>query len=117
MAEDRVTLDVNVIGTYHTFLAFAELLDAGNNHPESPGQSGLVQSQLITVSSLAAFSRGENVSYPYGASKAAIQHMTQMLAANFAQYSIRANTIAPGMFITEMTEVGYTISMTSRLQY
>jgi NAD(P)-dependent dehydrogenase (short-subunit alcohol dehydrogenase family) len=36
--------------------------------------------------------------------KAALHHLTKMLATEFAPYGIRANTIAPGLFVTEATE-------------
>jgi NAD(P)-dependent dehydrogenase (short-subunit alcohol dehydrogenase family) len=41
----------------------------------------------------------------YLTSKAAVHHMTQGLAAEWAPYGIRVNAIAPGYFLTEMSPV------------
>src|SRR4051794_23890920 len=105
MEDSQSAMDVNVIGSFYTFVAFAHLLEAGNTHPESRGKKDFIQSQFITVTSLAAFSRTEKVSHIYQASKAALVHLTKILATQFGPLGIRANSIAPGMFITEMTEV------------
>lgn len=40
----------------------------------------------------------------YGCSKAAVHHMTKVLAAEWAPYRIRVNTISPGAVMTPMTE-------------
>jgi len=40
----------------------------------------------------------------YGASKAAIIHMTKTLALEWAPFNIHVNGIAPGWFLTEMTK-------------
>ncbi len=40
----------------------------------------------------------------YGASKAAIIHMTKTLALEWAPFNIHVNCIAPGWFLTEMTK-------------
>ncbi len=41
----------------------------------------------------------------YLTSKAAVHHMTEGLAAEWAPYGIRVNAIAPGYFLTEMSPV------------
>lgn len=98
--------DVNVSGSFFTFVAFLKLLEAGNTHDDSRGRKDFIQSQFISISSNSGFVRNEIVSYPYSGSKAALTQMTKMIATNFATRGIRANCIAPGLFITEMTE-GY----------
>ena len=98
-------MDVNVLGSFHTFLAFLNLLDAGNKHADSSGSKGWMQSQFITTSSHTGTCRSEDIGYEYHASKAALIHLTMMLATGFAKYGIRANSIALGLFMTEMTEV------------
>jgi len=42
-------------------------------------------------------------SAPYGASKAGIRNMVHTLAMEWAQYSIRVNSVSPGLVRTAMT--------------
>lgn len=98
-------VDTNIAGSYFTFLAFLGLLGAGNTHPDSVGKSGLLQSQFISTTSPSAYYRAESPSYIYGASKAALSHLTMTLSSEYAKHGIRANVFAPGPFVTEMTEV------------
>jgi NAD(P)-dependent dehydrogenase (short-subunit alcohol dehydrogenase family) len=98
-------VSTNIAGSYFTFLAFLGLLGAGNTHPDSVGKSGLLQSQFICTTSFGGLSRAEAPSYVYNASKAALNHLTKTLSSEYARHGIRANAIAPGMFVTEMTEV------------
>jgi len=97
--------DLNITAAYFTFLAFLPLLEKGNTHPDSISNAGYVKSQFITVGSIAGYSRNNMVGYPYGASKSASMHLTKTLSTEFAKYGIRANTIAPGFFVSEATEV------------
>ncbi|KAI3391945.1 hypothetical protein diail_6591 [Diaporthe ilicicola] len=97
-------VSTNIAGSYFTFVAFLGLLGAGNTHPDSIGKSGLLQSQFISTTSTAAFARAEPPSYLYTASKAAVNHLTKALSSEYAKYGIRANAIAPGPFLTQMTE-------------
>jgi NAD(P)-dependent dehydrogenase (short-subunit alcohol dehydrogenase family) len=98
-------VSTNVAGSYFTFLAFLRLLGAGNTHADSKGKSGLLQSQFISTTSFGGLCRAEAPSYVYNASKAALNHLTKTLSSEFARHGIRANAIAPGMFVTEMTQV------------
>ena len=41
--------------------------------------------------------------YAYGTSKAAFIQLTRMLATTFAEAKVRVNSIAPGIFPSEMT--------------
>ncbi|KAF2267979.1 short chain dehydrogenase/reductase family [Lojkania enalia] len=102
--DTRKTMDINVLGTFHTFVAFMHLLEAGNTHPQSRGKTDFIQSQFITVGSVAALSRQGLTSHMYAAGKAGVNHLTKTLATWFAKRGIRVNSIAPGLFITEMTE-------------
>lgn len=95
----------NIAGSYFTFLAFLGLLGAGNTHADSVGKSGLLQSQFISTTSFGGLCRAEAPSYVYNASKAALNHLTKTLSSEYAKHTIRANAIAPGTFVTEMTEV------------
>ena len=39
---------------------------------------------------------------PYAAAKAAVEHLTRVLAYEWARHSIRVNAIAPGYIVTDM---------------
>ncbi|KAI1827235.1 short-chain dehydrogenase [Xylaria intraflava] len=104
---------VNVTGAYYTMTAFLELLAAGNKNalrggfgkPLNEGsQVPLVQSQIIVTSSIGAFSRQKATTPDYGASKAAIAQLAQNMTTNLAPYQIRINTIAPGLFPSDMAK-------------
>lgn len=98
-------LNVNALGSFYTFVAFMKLLEAGNHHPNSRGKRDFIQSQFITICSIASFSWKKNVRRAYMASKAALAHLTKSLATGFGPIGIRASAIAPGLYITEMTDV------------
>lgn len=104
------TLHVNVTGALFTVYALLELLDAGNKRSVAGQTEGIavptVQSQIVTVSSVAAFLRGSpaaaSVSPSYGASKAALMHCTKQLSTMLGPFGIRANVLAPGLFPSDM---------------
>jgi len=58
---------------------------------------------IINVTSLNAEGARPTIA-PYCASKGGLTLFTQSLATEWGQYGIRANAIAPGYFITEMTQ-------------
>jgi len=58
---------------------------------------------IINVSSRGAF-RGEPLMPAYGASKAALNSMTQSLAYQLAPYNIKVGAVAPGFVETEMSK-------------
>ena len=60
---------------------------------------------LVAVSSLGAF-QGMPRQPAYAASKAGVTSLTDSMAVELARYGIRANTVAPGWFDTEMTSEG-----------
>ena len=62
------------------------------------------KSQVIIISCICAFTRSPSFSFAYVASKAAATQMAKQLATTLAPYKIRVNTIAPGMYPTEMIE-------------
>lgn len=84
----REILDVNLIGTWSTTQAAAKLL----RH-----SSGAV----VNVSSVAG-GRPVGSSIPYAVSKAAVNHMTRLLAAALGP-EIRVNAVAPGLIDTPWT--------------
>jgi ketoreductase RED2 len=85
----RRIFDVNVIGTWQVTVA-------ASSHLRSSGQG-----QVINVSSLAG-ERPTGSSIPYACSKAAVSHMTRLLA-NALGPDIRVNAVAPGLVDTPWT--------------
>ena len=86
----RRIFDVNVIGTWQVTVAAVPHLRA------SP--SG----QVVNVSSLAG-ERPTGSSIPYACSKAALSHLTRLLA-NTLGPDVRVNAVAPGLVDTPWTE-------------
>ena len=99
MADFTNTYAVNNTAVYYTALSFLTLLDAGNSRKTA--HAG-VRSQIITTSSIGGFSRLPGASFAYNSSKAAVTHMTKMLATAFVPYGIRCNVLAPGIFPSEL---------------
>jgi 2-deoxy-D-gluconate 3-dehydrogenase len=58
---------------------------------------------IVNTASLIAYIGGKNVP-AYAASKAGIKQVTMSMANAWAPYGIRVNAVAPGWFITELTE-------------
>jgi len=86
----RRIFDVNVIGTW-------QLTVAAVPHLRASGQG-----QVVNVSSLAG-TRPVGSSIPYACSKAAVSHMTRLLA-NTLGPDIRVNAVGPGLVDTPWTE-------------
>jgi len=59
---------------------------------------------IINISSTASKTAHANASICYGASKAAVNSMTQKLAYDMAQYNIRVNGVCPGPILTDMSK-------------
>jgi ketoreductase RED2 len=85
----RRILDVNVIGTWLMSRAAAKALAAGDG------------GSIINVSSVAG-SRPSGSSIPYACSKAAVNHMTRLLAKVLGP-EVRVNAVAPGLVDTPWT--------------
>ncbi|MCP3759046.1 SDR family NAD(P)-dependent oxidoreductase [Streptomyces sp. TBY4] len=86
----RDILGVNVVGTWQTSVAAMPLLrESGAGH-------------IVNISSIAGV-RPAGSSIPYAASKAAVNHMTRLLAAAVGP-EVRVNAIAPGLIDTPWTE-------------
>ena len=60
-------------------------------------------SSVINISSIAGSIPAADENYAYGASKAAIDHVTTSLALRLARKHVRVNAIAPGRFYSKMT--------------
>lgn len=94
------TLDVNVTGVWYTAIAFLPLLIAANKLRPAP--STYPRPQIITTGSIGGFNRMPLAGYAYGASKAAVHHMTKSMATMWGKFDIRANAIAPGLYYSEL---------------
>ncbi|KAL1824820.1 hypothetical protein ACET3Z_011598 [Daucus carota] len=70
-------------------------------HMQSAGRGG----SIINISSISRVNRGKNAgSLAYSSSKAASHTMTQVMALNFGEHSIRVNAIAPAIFRSAITK-------------
>ncbi len=67
------------------------------------GASVTNPAQVINIGSVAGIMNGDLSAYSYSASKAAINHLTRVLAKDLASQHILVNAIAPGFFPTKMT--------------
>lgn len=60
--------------------------------------------RVINIGSIAALWSKSSSAYAYGATKAAIHHLTRMLASDLTSQGINVNAIAPGFFPSDMTD-------------
>jgi NAD(P)-dependent dehydrogenase (short-subunit alcohol dehydrogenase family) len=99
------TYAVNITGVHFTVAAFLPLLNEANKkRPSPPTEENFTpRPQIITTSSIGAFNRKPMGNFSYGPSKAAVVHLTKQLSTTLVPYDIRANTIAPGLYLTELT--------------
>ncbi len=88
-------IHINLIGTYIVTKEAAAVMQL--NEPNDEGERGVV----ISTASVAAF-EGQIGQAAYSASKGGVVGMMLPLAREFAQFGIRVNTIAPGIFLTPM---------------
>ncbi|KAI0384948.1 NAD(P)-binding protein [Hypomontagnella monticulosa] len=92
----------NVAQIFFATTAFLPLLQ--NSSKRFPGWS----STVINISSISGLVKTAQHHFQYNASKAAAIHLTRMLASEIAgnELKIRVNSIAPGVFPSEMTTEG-----------
>jgi len=88
-------IQVNLVGSYNVTKEAAAVMQL--NDPSEDGERGVV----ISTASIAAF-EGQIGQAAYSASKGGVVGMMLPLAREFAQFGIRVNTIAPGIFMTPM---------------
>ena len=95
LGEFERVIRVNLIGTYNCLrLAAASMLGL---EPLADGERGVI----IMTASVAAF-EGQIGQAAYSASKGGVAALTLPAAREFAQFGIRVNAIAPGIFHTPM---------------
>ncbi|MET8377464.1 SDR family NAD(P)-dependent oxidoreductase [Streptomyces microflavus] len=85
----REIFDLNVLGTWQTSVAAMPHLTRANG-------------SIVNISSVAG-SRPAGSSIPYAVSKAAIEHMTRLLAGTVGP-QVRVNAVAPGLVETPWTQ-------------
>ncbi|MCH2311062.1 MAG: SDR family oxidoreductase [SAR202 cluster bacterium] len=88
--EFRQIIDTNIGGVFYGCRAVA------------PSMIDQKYGKIINISSIAA-SKASTLQGVYAASKTAVNMLTSSLALEWADYGIRVNSIAPGMYKTSMT--------------
>jgi NAD(P)-dependent dehydrogenase (short-subunit alcohol dehydrogenase family) len=86
---------VNVQGPFTLVRELLPVLEAAGS-PDDP-------SRVINIGSLAGSVVERIDAFSYSASKAAIHHLSRVLAAELAQRHITVNVVVPGYFPTQMT--------------
>ena len=95
---------VNVAATYHLSVSLLHLLAAA----EAGGR-------IINISSIGSTMSDPAICrLPYQTSKAAIDHLTRVLASKLRETGVRVNAIAPGYFPSEMNDASNPASMVAR---
>lgn len=89
---------LNLIGTFNTASKAAFVM--ASNTPNDQGERGVI----VNVASVAAF-EGQIGQAAYSASKAGIVGMTLPMARDLSGVGIRVVTIAPGLFLTPLTQM------------
>ena len=88
-------IQVNLVGSFNITKEAAAFMQL--NDPDDNGDRGVI----VSTASIAAF-EGQIGQAAYSASKGGVVGMMLPLAREFAQFGIRVNTIAPGIFLTPM---------------
>jgi 3-hydroxyacyl-CoA dehydrogenase / 3-hydroxy-2-methylbutyryl-CoA dehydrogenase len=103
-------ISINLIGTFNVlrFAAAAMVAndpsDLGEDAGGGAGQDGAQDAErgvVLNTASIAAYD-GQVGQIAYSASKGGVVAMTLPAARDLAQYGIRVNTIAPGLFDTQL---------------
>ena len=93
---DKV-MDTNVKGVFFLTQKLLPLLREGAKKKPS---------RVVNIGSVDGLTAGAFENYAYGPSKAAVHHLTKILAANLIKEKIIVNAIAPGPFPTWMLSTG-----------
>jgi 3-oxoacyl-[acyl-carrier protein] reductase len=85
----ELTLRVNLMGVVHGIVAAVRVMRRSGS------------GSIINTASIAGLTAWTH-SAPYGASKAAVIHLTKMAAVEYARDGIRVNCVCPGSFTSAM---------------
>jgi NAD(P)-dependent dehydrogenase (short-subunit alcohol dehydrogenase family) len=88
-------LQVNVAAPFQVIQSMLGLLERGAT-PDDPAR-------VVNIGSVEGHAAGRYDNFSYGASKAALHHLTRVLAHRLAPRSITVNCVAPGPIRTHMT--------------
>ena len=91
----EIIVAINLVGTFNVLRHAAAAMIG--NEPLEDGERGV----CVNTASVAAF-EGQMGQIAYSASKGGVVGMTLPAARDVAQYGIRVNTIAPGLFDTPL---------------
>ena len=95
LGDFETIIRVNLVGTFNMIRLVAAAM--AKLAPLEGGESGVI----ISTASVAAY-EGQIGQAAYSASKGGVVAMTLPIARELAQFGIRVNTIAPGLFLTPM---------------
>jgi NAD(P)-dependent dehydrogenase (short-subunit alcohol dehydrogenase family) len=95
IAEFRRIVDVNLVGNFIVAQAVGRVMK--EQKPDAHGERG----SIVNIASLNSFISLTEV-LAYAASKSGVMGLTRGLANEWAQYGIRVNGIAPGVFPTDL---------------
>ncbi|BGP14298.1 hypothetical protein JCM10213_007729 [Rhodosporidiobolus nylandii] len=95
----------NVQNIYFTTLAFLPLLKAFTFGGDAAGRNiyEKYQTGVINTTSISGLIKKAQNHFAYNTSKGAANHLQRLLATEFAYTGVRFNSIAPGVFPSEMT--------------
>jgi NAD(P)-dependent dehydrogenase (short-subunit alcohol dehydrogenase family) len=93
--EFETVIRINLVGTFNMIRLFAAA--ASKLEPLADNERGVI----VSTASVAAY-EGQIGQAAYSASKGGIVAMTLPIARELAQFGIRVNAIAPGLFFTPM---------------